>query len=151
MIRRVIGPDLKAARRARIFGSFLVLVASAASATWPRSLAWLYLAVSIFLLLSTTYVARRGLPTLEIYSDKIVLKQWLSDDITLSRGSVAVFATLELKHGPALVAFGEPLPLSPGALALGPRKQDTVFPRGLELSLPELEQLMSQWLIAEIT
>jgi hypothetical protein len=151
MIRRVIGPDLAAARRARVFSALLLVAGLPAIAMWPRSSAWFVVAVAILVLVKTSHAARRGLPSIEVHPEKVVLKQAIIDDITLFRNDVAVFAILLLKHGPTLVAFGEPPPLSPGALALGPRRQDTVFPRGLELTIPELEQLMTRWLAGKLS
>ena len=142
----VIRMDRGAGRRARIVASLLLLASVFACALLPRSPVWVFLAVAIFALWHTALASRRDLPRLEIYPDELVLKQLFLNDVTVRRSTIALFAVHRMKRGEALVAFTDPPPFK--LLAPVPRASDTVLPSNLEVSLPELHQLLTRWLAA---
>jgi hypothetical protein len=146
MMPRVIRRDRSRERKSQVVWIILLVAGLIACVLWPRSLTWVFLALPLYALASFILYAKRDLPRLEIYPDRLVVKE-LGSEVTVLRRDVAVFAVLEIKGGDALVAFADPPPfrVSPALL----RSSDTVLPTRLALSLPELQDLLMKWLAAD--
>jgi hypothetical protein len=105
--------------------------------------AWAFLPLPLFALLISALANRRGVPRLEIFPDRLVLKQLGVNDVVVMRKDVSVFAVVLLKHGEAVVAFSDPPPLKHSAR----RATDVVLPPNLAVPTTELQGILSNWLL----